>query len=133
MQLTPVIAVHVTLAIAALVLGPVALSLRKRSRWHRGLGYAWVALMAGAALSSIFIRDFRLPNIGGYTPIHILTVVTLVGLFFGIRHIVRRDVAAHRRAMWHVYLGGCVGAGVFALLPSRLLGNALWHQALGLV
>lgn len=133
MQLTPVIAIHIAFAVGALVLGPVALTLRKGSRGHRGTGYAWVALMAGAALSSVFIRDFNLPNIAGYTPIHIFTVTTLLGLGYGIHHIVQRRVSEHRRLMWRTYLGGCVGAGLFALLPSRLLGNALWHQTLGWV
>jgi len=35
--------------------------------------------------------------------------------------------------MWITYLGGCVGAGLFALLPGRYLGQLLWHHALGLI
>jgi uncharacterized membrane protein len=81
----------------------------------------------------VFIRDFRLPNLAGYTPIHILTVTTLAGLGYGIWHIVNRRVAAHRQAMWKVYLFGCLGAGSFALLPGRYLGDLVWHHALGLV
>lgn len=133
MQLTPVIAVHMSFAIGALVLGPVALTLRKGFKGHRGIGYAWVTLMVGAALTSLFIRDFRLPNLGGYTPIHLITLGALAATAFGIYQITQRRVAAHRRTMLRVYLGGCVGAGLFALLPSRYLGGLLWHQALGLV
>ena len=127
MQLTPVIAVHLTLAVAALALGPVALTLRKGSRGHRAVGYAWVTLMLGAALSSVFIRDFRLPNLFGYTPIHILTVATFVGIARALVHIAHRRVQAHRAAMLQVYFAGCVGAGLFTLLPNRLLGGLLWH------
>lgn len=133
MQLSPVIAIHMSLALGALALGPVALGLRKGSRGHRGIGYAWVTLMVGAALSSLFIHDHRLPNLAGYTPIHLFSVTSLAGVGFGIRQVVRHNIAAHRATMLRVYLGGCVGAGLFALLPSRYLGGLLWHDALGLV
>ena len=33
--------------------------------------------------------------------------------------------------MWSLYLGGCVTAGAFALLPGRHLGNLLWRDLLG--
>ena len=133
MTLTPVIAVHVSFALGALVLGPVALTARKGSPLHRASGYAWVVLMLGAAISSAFIRDFRLPNLMGYTPIHIFTVATIVGVTAAVIFAVRRNIAMHKRIMWRTYVGGCVGAGLFALLPSRLLGDLVWHQLLALV
>ena len=132
-SLSPVVVVHLVLAVAALVLGPIALNLRKGSRGHRAVGYAWVTLMIGAALSSVFIRDFRLPNLFGYTPIHILTVVTLVGVGAALFAIARRDIVSHRKGMLRTYLGGCIGAGAFALMPGRYLGDLVWHHTLGLV
>ena len=132
MPLSPVIAVHIVFALGALVLGPFALFARKGSRLHRAAGYMWVTLMVGAAASSAFIRDFRLPNIAGYTPIHLLTVLTFAGIAGGVWYIVRRNVGAHRRIMTRLYFGACVGAGLFALLPQRLLGGLLWHELLGL-
>jgi uncharacterized membrane protein len=131
--LSPVVVVHLFLAVGALVLGPLALSARKGSRWHRASGYAWVTLMLGAALSAVFIRDFRLPNLAGFTPIHLLVLVTFAGVGRGLYHIVHRQVGAHRKTMWFTYLGACVGAGSFALLPGRYLGDLLWHHALGWV
>jgi uncharacterized membrane protein len=90
--------------------------------------------MLAAATSSLFIRDFHLPNIGGYTPIHLLTLATFAGVSTGLYLvIVKRNISAHRRAMWKTYLGGCVVAGLFTLLPGRYLGDLLWHHALGLV
>ena len=130
---SPAVIVHLFLALGALVLGPLALSARKGSRLHRASGYMWVTLMLGAALSSLFIRDFRLPNVMGYTPIHILTAVTLVGIVAALVFVARGNIAAHKHTMWRVYLVGCVGAGVFALLPSRVLGQLVWHQTLGLI
>ena len=131
-SLSPAVVVHLFLALGALILGPVALWLRKGSRLHRGAGYAWITLMLGAALSSAFIRDFRLPNVYGYTAIHILTIVTIAGVGLGIWHISRRNVVRHRQAMQLTYVGALV-AGAFAFLPQRYLGSLLWHHALGLV
>lgn len=132
-SLSPAIVIHLFLALAALALGPFALRARKGTRLHRATGYAWVTLMLGAALSSVFIRDFNLPNVWGYTPIHILTVGTFAGIAGGIYFVARRRIAQHRKVMWSTYLGGCVGAGVFALLPNRFLGETVWHHWLALV
>ncbi|HEV7912641.1 MAG TPA: DUF2306 domain-containing protein [Albitalea sp.] len=132
-SLSPAIVIHLVFALHALVLGPLALMAKKGTRWHRASGYVWVTMMMGAAISSIFIRDFHLPNIAGYTPIHILTIVTIVAVGGALYHVFNRNIPAHRKSMWAAYLGGCVGAGVFALLPGRLLGQLVWHQTLGLI
>ena len=129
MQLTPLIAVHLSAAIAALAVGPVAVWARRggtqRARLHRAFGYAWVTLMLVAALTAVFIRDFRLPNIAGYTPIHVLVPVTLFSLVVAFRKLGRGDVAGHRRWMQGLYVGACVVAGAFALLPGRYLHTLL--------
>jgi uncharacterized membrane protein len=130
--LPPAVVVHLAVALGALVLGPVALGLRKGTRGHRGLGYAWVTLMLLAAVSSIFIRDYKLPNLAGYTPIHVLTFVTIVALVGGIWAITQRQIVRHRRIMQFTY-ASLLTAGLFTLLPHRYLGSLLWHHTLGLV
>lgn len=132
-QLPPAVQLHLVLALAALVLGPLALRARKGSRLHRASGYAWVALMLGAALTSVFIRDRGLPNLGGYTPIHLLTLLTFAGVGSAIVAIAQGRVSAHRHGMQATYWGGCVAAGAFALLPGRFLGHLVWHQSFGWV
>jgi uncharacterized membrane protein len=135
MQLTPVIAIHMSAAIVALVIGPVVLWARLgqhvRPWLHRALGYAWTTLMLVAAISAIFIRDFNLPNIWGYTPIHVLIPVTLMSLFFAFRSLARREFEAHKQTMQYLYISACVVAGAFTLLPSRYLGQLIWHEWLG--
>jgi uncharacterized membrane protein len=137
MQMTPLIAVHMSAALGALVLGPVAIWARKgatqRPRLHRAFGYGFATLMLAAAISSMFIRDYQPPNIAGYTPIHLFIPVTLLGLFNSFRALHRRDIARHRRGMVSLYLGACVTAGAFTLLPSRYLGQLIWGQWLGLL
>lgn len=137
MQLTPTIAIHTAAALSALVLGPIALWARmgavKRPVLHRAFGYAWVTLMLATAISALFIRDFNLPNLAGYTPIHLLIPYTLYGIIGAFLYLRRRDFVRHRQTMQQLYLGACIGAGVFTLLPSRYLGQLVWGQWLGLL
>lgn len=137
MQMSPLIAIHMSAAIGAVVLGPVALWARKgriqRPRLHRAFGYAWVTLMLATAISAVFIRDYGLPNIAGYTPIHLLVPVTLVSLFGAFWHLARGNIAGHRKTMQYLYLGACIGAGGFTLLPSRYLGQLVLGQWMGVL
>ncbi len=137
MQLTPLIAVHMTAALGAIALGPVALWARQgrvqRPRLHRAFGYAWVTLMVLTAASALFIRDYALPNIAGYTPIHLLVPLTFFGLFGSFYKLAQGDIAGHRSIMRKLYFGACIVAGAFTLLPGRYVGNLVWGQWLGLI
>ena len=130
MEMTPVIAIHMTAATAAVVTGPVAIWARRqraqRPKLHRAFGYAWVTLMVITAVSAIFIRDWTLPNIAGYTPVHLLVPITLFSLVGAFRYLAKGDIAKHRITMKSLYFGACVVAGLFTLLPSRYLGHMLW-------
>jgi uncharacterized membrane protein len=132
-SLSPAVIVHLVFALGALVFGPFALRVRKGTPAHRACGYAWVTLMLGAAITSLFIRDFRMPNLGGYTPIHMVTLATLAGVTRALYLvIVRRNIVGHRKLMQQTYLGACIIAGGLALLPGRYLGDLVWRDALGL-
>ena len=132
MQMSPVIAVHMTAAILAVVTGPVALWARRtreqHPRLHRAFGYAWVTLMLVTAVSAIFIRDRTLPNIGGYTPIHLLIPVVFAVLFAAFWFLAHHNIRGHRRSMVSLYFSACIVAGAFTLLPNRYLGRLLWSQ-----
>lgn len=142
MQMTPVIAIHLSATLAAVAIGPVALWARRghasphsgarpRPRLHRAAGYAWTTLMLIAAFSGLFIRDFNLPNIAGYTPIHLLIPVTLGSLFVAFRALLQGDIRRHRLCMTSLYISACLVAGAFTLLPGRYLGQLVWGQWLG--
>ena len=136
MQLTPLVAVHMTCAALAVGVGPVALWARlgavQRPRLHRAFGYAWVTLMIVAAVSAIFIRDTSLPNVAGYTPIHLLIPFVLMNFYAAFRALAQGRIVSHRRFMLGTYIGACIVAGLFTLVPGRYLGNLLWHNLLGL-
>ncbi len=137
MQLTPLVAVHMSAAIAAIVTGPIALWARKgaiqRPKLHRAFGYAWVTLMLVSATSAIFIRDDHLRHFGGFSAIHLLILVTYFMLFASFWSLAKGNIAAHRKIMQNLYLGACVVAGGFTLLPGRYLGQLVLGQWLGLV
>jgi uncharacterized membrane protein len=135
MTFTPLIAVHATAATLAIITGPVALWARKgsaqRPRLHRAFGYAWVTLMIVAATSAIFIKTSGLPHIGGFGPIHVLIPAVYGALFMAFWFLAKGNITGHRMTMQRLYLGACVVAGMFTLLPGRLMGSMVWG-ALGL-
>ena len=88
--------------------------------------------MGATTVASAFIRDYGMPNIAGITPIHFFTAFVAVNLPRGIWFIRQGNVQAHRKTMRGMYIGGCIVAGVFTLLPGRFLGRQLW-QAVGLL
>lgn len=133
LQQHPVVFFHLVTAASALLLGIVIMTRRKGTGSHRTLGWSWVALMGSTALASAFIRDYHLPNVAGFTPIHAFTVLVAAGLPRGIWHIRQGRVQAHRRQMRALFFGACVLAGVFTLLPGRFLGKLLWHDLLGVM
>jgi uncharacterized membrane protein len=126
LQRHPLIFFHLVTAVAAFVLGLFMLLRRKGTYSHRLLGWIWVALMGSTALASTFIRDYKLPNVYGYTPIHLFTVTVAVMLPLGIWYVKRGRIEGHRKTMQRMYLGACVIAGLFTLLPGRFLGSLLW-------
>jgi uncharacterized membrane protein len=125
----PLIAVHVTVALAAVVLGATILVLRKGTPTHRAAGRIWVAAMALTALTSLFMAGTVMAvetPIGRFGPIHLLSILTLVTLVRAIRAIRAGRVVAHRAAMVSLY-ASLVIAGTFTLLPTRILGA--WLRA----
>lgn len=130
--LDPVLALHLGSALTALALGGFILWGRKGNGVHRSMGWAWVLAMGSAALSSAFVRGGALPNLAGFSPIHALTLLVLWQLPRGVRFARQGNIAAHRKTMRSLYLGGCIVAGLFTLAPSRFLGHLLWTRTLGL-
>ena len=128
----PVVFAHLMMALGALLLGAWVLWGRKGTTLHRSLGWTWVALMTGVAVSGAFIRDYHLPNLYGFTPIHLFVLMVAWQLPRAVVYARSGRIDAHRKAMRGLYQGGCLIAGVFTLLPGRFLGTMLWRQ-LGLM
>lgn len=118
---TPVILLHLYAALAALALGAAMFLARKGTVLHRVAGRAWVALMLAAALTSFWIQ-----RSGSFSWIHVLSVAVIFMLGAAVYFAVTRRIRAHRRMVIGLYAGGLVVAGLFALLPHRLLGSLVW-------
>lgn len=128
-SLSPQIIVHLAAALSATVLGPLAiwarLSGKQRPKLHRAFGYAWVTMMLITAISAIFIKSnfaFWLH----FSWIHLLIPVTLFGLFGAFWFLAKGNIRGHRITMINVYVGACLIAGGFTLLPGRFLGQLIW-------
>jgi uncharacterized membrane protein len=105
-------------------LGVAQLARVKGTRTHRALGYTWAGLMLFVALSSFFIHELR--QWGNFSPIHLLSVFTLVMLPLGVYFARRHNVVGHRKTMLGLFFGALVIAGAFTLLPSRILGRMVF-------
>lgn len=112
------IQVHVAGAVTAFLIGCVLLAGIKGSGLHRRLGWTWVVAMALTAISSLFIRTI---NPGSFSFIHLLSGWTLIALPMGIVAIKRGKVAAHRKTMTGMFVGGLLLAGLLTFLPGRLM------------
>ena len=100
--------------------------LAKGTRSHRTIGYIWVTLMGLVALSSFWVHDLR--QVGPFSAIHLLSVVTLCTLFYSISAVPRGNIASHQRSMRNLYFMALIGAGAFTLLPGRDMHAVLFGQ-----
>ena len=116
---TQPIPIHAFAAMAAFVLGIVQFAAPKGTLPHRTIGWVWVALMATIAVSSFWINDMRLW--GPWSPIHLLSILTLVMLPVGVLHARRHRVPNHRWTMISIFFGALVIAGAFTFVPGRIM------------
>jgi uncharacterized membrane protein len=117
------LAVHLATVIPAIPLGAWVLLTRKGGARHRLLGKVWLALMFVTAVSTIFIGNLS----GGFSWLHIFTVLTLIAVPQVIVTARQRRIAAHKKQMVQFYLGAMVIAGGTAFLPGR----TMWQWAFG--
>ena len=121
------IQLHVIAALCAVIIGPMVLLRRSRDRWHKNFGYAWVIAMAVTALSSFAIKAEIGP--GPISPIHLLSVFTLLGLWKGITAARARRIKDHQKEMRSLYFWAIGIAGLFTFLPGRRMNLMLFGDA----
>ena len=124
LQAAPIIQFHVGLAFAAIGLGAVQLAAPKGALPHRAMGWIWATLMMLIAGTSLFIHTIRMW--GPFSPIHLLSVFTLVVVPLAVMFAHRHNVDAHRRAMIWIYALALVLTGLFTLYPGRIMSNVMF-------
>lgn len=115
--------VHIALIVVAMALTPLMLLRRRGDRLHRRLGYVWVSAMLLTALVSL---DIRVINRGDFSPIHLLSIWTIIQAPLIVIRARQHDAVRHRRAVHGMVLGALLIAGFFTFPFNRLLGSMLF-------
>jgi uncharacterized membrane protein len=100
---SPQIQLHAFAAMSAFALGLVQFASPKGTLPHRTFGWIWVLLMLGVSISSFWIHTIRLW--GPWSPIHLISIFTLVMLVVGVTAARRHVVARHRKTMIWTFWG----------------------------
>lgn len=116
--------VHAFAAMAAFALGIVQFAAPKGTLPHRTLGWIWVALMLAVCGSSFYLHGLRIW--GEWSPIHLLSIGVPVALGFAVFAARRHRVASHRTGMILTFLGALVIAGLFTLVPGRVMHDVVF-------
>jgi uncharacterized membrane protein len=120
----PAIPLHAFAAMAAFALGCIQLSAPKGTLPHRTVGWIWVGLMMWVAVGSFWINQARL--VGPFGPIHLLSILALVSVPYGVWMAHRHQVSAHRLIMISIFTGALVIAGLFTLVPGRIMHTVVF-------
>jgi len=119
---------HVVTVLPAFLLGTWLIFFsRKGATRHRLAGYVYLTLMTITSIAALFIHAL-MPHgpFLGFSPIHLFVPLTLFGVVGAIYYARRHNIAAHRKSMWGVYIGGLLIAGSFTLLPGRIMHQVLF-------
>lgn len=121
---------HVATVLPAAVLGAFLLARPKGTPAHRFLGKVWLLMMVTTSFSTFFIHDLR--TVGNFSPIHLLSIYVIAGSVPAVAAARRGDIRAHRAQVAGMYFGGIVVAGLFTLVPRRVMGAMIFDGASGL-
>lgn len=113
---------HLLPLTVALALTPMLLLRRRGDRWHRRLGWAWATLLLMAAIVSFGLHGLT----GGWSPIHLLSILTVVGVPTLVWSARAHKVSDHRRHVRNLVAFALLLAGVFTLVGERTLARMMW-------
>ena len=117
-EASPAVRIHLGAALFALLVALFLLSGTKGTWVHRAVGWIWSAAMMTTALSSFVIMEL---NHGQLSFIHVLSGWTAFATPMGIWQARKHNVRLHRRTMTGLVVGGLIVAGLFTLVPGRLM------------
>ena len=120
----PPIPLHALAALLAVVLGGIQLAMKKGTRLHKALGWIWTGMMAIVAMTSFFIHEIKLW--GQYSPIHLLSLWTLISLGMAIYFARIGKIKRHKQVMVAIYGFGLILTGFFTLMPGRVMHQIIF-------
>jgi len=118
------IPLHAIAALIAIILGGAQLALPKGTLTHKILGRAWVGLMLIISVTSFFIHEIKLW--GQYSPIHLLSIFTLVTLGLAVYYARIGRIRDHQRIMVMLYGLALILTGLFTLYPGRVMHQVVF-------
>ena len=123
----PAIVIHAFAAMTAFVVGVIQFVGAKGTTAHRILGWSWVSAMLIVAVSSFWIHTIR--QFGEFSWIHGLSIGTLAMLPLGVMFARRHNISAHKKTMISIFAGALIIAGLFTLLPGRIMNEVVFSSA----
>lgn len=114
---------HLLTISMALIVTPAMMWRKRGDGTHRFLGWIWAMSMFATAVISF---DLRLINPGGFSYIHILSMLTVIGVPVLIVSARRGDLRRHRGQARGFVIGALLVAGFFTFPFNRLLGGWLF-------
>lgn len=116
--------VHLVTVFVAVLMTAVIVPTKKGTKVHKLAGRLWAVSMLITAVVSFGINSFNSPI--GLSPIHLFSVVVLISVPYAIYSVRNGNIAAHKKAMTGVLVGGLGVAGGFTLMPGRLMWEFLF-------
>ena len=117
------IPLHAIMAMIAIILGGIQLSMKKSGLIHKLLGRIWVGIMLIVAITSFFIHEIKLW--GAYSPIHLLSLWTIFSLGLGIYFVRVGNIKRHKQVMITLYFFALILTGFFTFMPGRVMHQIL--------
>jgi uncharacterized membrane protein len=129
----PLVILHLTAVVIALVLGAILLCVRKGVRLHRILGWSWVVAMLIAAVTSVFLRGIKTGafSTGGFSFFHVITAIVLLLLPLAVLAARKQYIRWHAAIMIYLLINVLLSAGLLAMYPGfseRLLPIAIFGE-----
>ena len=115
---------HAIAAMLAIVLGGVQLCMKKGTKIHKALGYAWVGLMLTVSVSSFFIYGIKLW--GNYSYIHVVSVFTIFSIGLAVYYARIGNIKSHKKMMIMLYVLALILTGLFTLVPGRVMHQVVF-------
>ena len=118
------IPIHAMIAIAAIIIGGLQLSLKKGTSLHKFMGRVWVGLMLIVSFTSFFIHELNIW--GKYSPIHLLSIWTIIAVVLGVYFARIGNIKRHKIFMVWTYWLALVLTGLFTFYPGRVMNIMLF-------
>ena len=117
------IPIHAIMAMIAIILGGIQLSMKKGGTIHKLLGRIWIGIMLFVAITSFFIHEIKLW--GAYSPIHLLSLWTIFILGVSVYYARVVNIKRHKQVMIATYFFALILTGFFTFMPGRVMHQIL--------